>query len=196
MAADDHRGERRRDRGEQRGSPRAIAVRWTRLRYVRGWPTRLPRTSTTFAARCSRPRPRRQSRPGSSSSARTVATASASRFPSPTSVPGLPRSSCCSAKDSAAPRRPRNRRPATDPRAKAEIEALGWEQLKALAVAYPETEYLPEESGSLVVQRWVGLTQADRDTLRAALDAADATPAEQTSPSSDSPELSRDLTSI
>jgi hypothetical protein len=31
------------------------------------------------------------------------------------------------------------------PETKAEIEALGWEELKALALAYPEAECLPEE---------------------------------------------------
>ena len=31
------------------------------------------------------------------------------------------------------------------PETKAEVEALGWDQLKALALAYPEAEYLPEE---------------------------------------------------
>ena len=67
------------------------------------------------------------------------------------------------------------------PGTKAEIEALGWEQLKALALAYPEAECLPEEKrGPWLYERWVGLTQADRDAFRAALDAADAQPTEHT----------------
>jgi hypothetical protein len=65
------------------------------------------------------------------------------------------------------------------PETKAEIEALGWEELKALALAYPEVECLPEEKRKpWLYERWVGLTQADRDAFRAALDAADATRAE------------------
>ena len=61
------------------------------------------------------------------------------------------------------------------PETKAEVEALGWEQLKALALAYPEAECLPEEKRkSWLYERWVGLTQADRDVFRATLDAADA----------------------
>ena len=63
------------------------------------------------------------------------------------------------------------------PETKAEAEALGWEQLKALAPAYPEAECLPEEKRKpWLYQRWVGLTQADRDAFRDALDAADAPP--------------------
>jgi hypothetical protein len=62
------------------------------------------------------------------------------------------------------------------PETKAEIEALGWEELKALALAYPETEHLPEaKRKQWLVSRWVGLTQTERDSFRAALDAADAT---------------------
>jgi len=57
------------------------------------------------SASSDRPRHRRRSRPGSSSRARTAGSASASRFLSSTSVPGLRRSSCCYAKDSADPRR-------------------------------------------------------------------------------------------
>ena len=65
------------------------------------------------------------------------------------------------------------------PETKAEVEALGWEQLKALALAYPEAECLPEEKRKpWLYERWVGLTQADRDAFRAALDAADAPPTE------------------
>ena len=61
------------------------------------------------------------------------------------------------------------------PETKAEIEALGWEELKALVLAYPEAECLPEERRQpWLYERWVGLTQADRDAFRAALDAADA----------------------
>jgi hypothetical protein len=46
-------------------------------------------------------------------------------------------------------------------------------------VAYPEIEHLPEaKRKQWLVGRWVGLTQADRDSFRAALDAADATRAE------------------
>jgi hypothetical protein len=64
---------------------------------------------------------------------------------------------------------------ATDPRDEGEIEALGWEELKALALAYPEIEYLPEAKRTpWLVSRWAHLTQADRDAFRAALDAADA----------------------
>ncbi len=49
------------------------------------------------------------------------------------------------------------------------------DQLKALMVAYPENEYLPEaKRKQWLVSRWVGLTQAERDSFRAALDAADA----------------------
>ena len=63
------------------------------------------------------------------------------------------------------------------PETTAELEALGWAQLKAPALAYPEAECLPEEKRkSWLYERWVGLTQADRDTIRAALDAADAQP--------------------
>jgi hypothetical protein len=62
------------------------------------------------------------------------------------------------------------------PETKAEIEALGWEALKALALAYPEAECLPEERRRpWLSERWVSLTQADRDAFRAVLDAADAT---------------------
>jgi hypothetical protein len=65
------------------------------------------------------------------------------------------------------------------PETQAEIEALGWEQLKALALAYPEIEYLPEaKREQWLVSRWVGLTQTERDSFRAALDAADARQAE------------------
>jgi hypothetical protein len=65
------------------------------------------------------------------------------------------------------------------PRTEAEASALDWDQLKALAVAYPEIEYLPEaKRKQWLVSRWVGLTQAQRDSFRAALDAADATRAE------------------
>jgi hypothetical protein len=46
-------------------------------------------------------------------------------------------------------------------------------------LAYPEAECLPEEKRKpWLYERWVGLTQADRDSFRAALDAADATRAE------------------
>ena len=62
------------------------------------------------------------------------------------------------------------------PETKAEIEALGLEELKALALAYPEAECLPEEKRKpWLSERRVGLTQAVRDGFRAALDAADAT---------------------
>ena len=67
------------------------------------------------------------------------------------------------------------------PETKAEIEARGREELKALALAYPEAECLPEEKRTpWLYERWVGLTQADRDALRAALDAADAPPIKTT----------------
>jgi hypothetical protein len=67
------------------------------------------------------------------------------------------------------------------PDTRAEVEALGWDELKALALAYPEAECLPEEKRrSWLYERWVGLTQADRDTFPAALDAADAAPTELT----------------
>jgi hypothetical protein len=50
---------------------------------------------------------------------------------------------------------------------------------QALAVAYPEIEHLPEAKRQpWLVSRWVGLSQAERDSFRAALDAADATRAE------------------
>ena len=65
------------------------------------------------------------------------------------------------------------------PETKAEIEALGWEELKALALAYPEIEYLPEaKRKQWLLRRWVGLKQTERDSVRTALDAADATHAE------------------
>ncbi len=65
------------------------------------------------------------------------------------------------------------------PRSEAEARALNWDQLKALVVAYPEIEYLPEAKRQpWLVSRWVGLSQAQRDSFRAALDAADATRAE------------------
>jgi hypothetical protein len=65
------------------------------------------------------------------------------------------------------------------PRTKAEARALDWDQLKALVVAYPEIEYVPERKWKQwLVSRWVGLTQVERDSFRAALDAADATRAE------------------
>ena len=38
------------------------------------------------------------------------------------------------------------------PETKAEIEARGWEELKALALAYPEAECLPREAEALVVR--------------------------------------------
>ena len=60
------------------------------------------------------------------------------------------------------------------PETTAEIEALGWAELKALALAYPEVECLPEEKRkSWLFERWVRLTRADRDVFRTALDAAD-----------------------
>jgi hypothetical protein len=65
------------------------------------------------------------------------------------------------------------------PRSEAEASALDWDQLKALAVAYPEIEHLPEgKRKQWLLSRWVGLTQAERDSFRAALDTADATRAE------------------
>jgi hypothetical protein len=65
------------------------------------------------------------------------------------------------------------------PETKAEIEALGWKELKALALAYPEIDYLPEaKRKQWLLSRWVGLKQTERDSFRAALDAADATHAE------------------
>ena len=83
------------------------------------------------------------------------------------------------------------------PRSEAEARALDWDHLKALAVAYPEIEYLPEgKRNQWLVSRWVGLTQAERDSFRAALDAADATPSSKASSSSGLPELSRDLTFV
>ena len=42
----------------------------------------------------------------------------------------------------------------------AEAEALSWEGLRALVLAYPEVEYLPEEQRRhLLLSRWVGLSQ-------------------------------------
>jgi hypothetical protein len=65
------------------------------------------------------------------------------------------------------------------PRSEAEARALDWDQLKALVVAYPEIEYVPEaKRKQWLVSRWIGLTQPERDIFRAALDAADATRAE------------------
>jgi hypothetical protein len=65
------------------------------------------------------------------------------------------------------------------PRTEAEARALDWDQLQALAVAYPELEYLPKAKRQpWLLSRWVGLSQAERDSFRAALDAADATRAE------------------
>jgi hypothetical protein len=64
------------------------------------------------------------------------------------------------------------------PTTAAEVEALSWAELTALVVAYPEAEYLPEQKRKeWLVSRWVGLSQADRDAFRQALDAADATAA-------------------
>jgi hypothetical protein len=61
------------------------------------------------------------------------------------------------------------------PTTAAEAEALSWDQLKALRVAYPEVEYLPEEQRRhWLLSRWVGLSQEDRDAFREALDSADA----------------------
>ena len=74
---------------------RAVAPAAVRPRLAR----RRRRALRTFNGRCSMRRHRRRSRPGSSSSARIAATESGSKFPSPTSVPGLPRSSCYSARD-------------------------------------------------------------------------------------------------
>ena len=57
--------------------------------------------------------------------------------------------------------------------------ALDWDQLKAPMVADPEIEYLPEaKRKQWLVSRGVELTQAERDSFRAALDVADATRAE------------------
>ena len=65
------------------------------------------------------------------------------------------------------------------PHTEADLRALAWDQLKALAVAYPEIEYMPEaKRQQWLVSRWIGLTQAHRDNFRAALDMADATRAE------------------
>jgi hypothetical protein len=56
-----------------------------------------------------------------------------------------------------------------------EAEALSWEQLKALVLAYPEIEHLPKEKRRhWLLTRWAGLSQEDRDAFREALDAADA----------------------
>jgi hypothetical protein len=64
------------------------------------------------------------------------------------------------------------------PTTAAEVEALSWDELKALVLAYPEAEHLPEqERKAWLVSRWVGLSPADRDAFREALDAADATAA-------------------
>jgi hypothetical protein len=50
------------------------------------------------------------------------------------------------------------------PTTAAEAEALSWDQLKALVVAYPEVEYLPEQQREQwLFSRWVGLSQEDRD---------------------------------
>jgi hypothetical protein len=52
------------------------------------------------------------------------------------------------------------------PEMQAEVEALGWDQLKALVLAYPEIEYLPEtKREQWLVSRWVGLTQTERDSF-------------------------------
>jgi hypothetical protein len=64
-------------------------------------------------------------------------------------------------------------------RTEAEARAFDRDQLKTLVVAYPEIEYLPEPKRQpWLVSRWVGLTQPERDSFRAALDAANATRAE------------------
>jgi hypothetical protein len=64
------------------------------------------------------------------------------------------------------------------PTTAAEVEALSWDELKALVLAYPEAEHLPEqERKAWLASRWIGLSQADRDAFRQALDAADATAA-------------------
>jgi hypothetical protein len=61
------------------------------------------------------------------------------------------------------------------PSTAAEAEALSWEGLKALVLAYPEVEYLPEDKRRhWLLSRWVGLSQEDRDAFREALDSADA----------------------
>jgi hypothetical protein len=66
------------------------------------------------------------------------------------------------------------------PTTAAEVEALSWDELKALVLAYPEAEYLPEqERKAWLMSRWVGLSQADRYAFRQALDAADANAAVQ-----------------
>ena len=49
------------------------------------------------------------------------------------------------------------------PRTEAEARALDWDQLKALVVADPELEYLPEgKRKQWLVSHWVGLTQTER----------------------------------
>jgi hypothetical protein len=87
--------------------------------------------------------------------------------------------------------------PASPPqlsRAEAEARALDRDQLKALVVAYPEIEYLPQgKRKQWLVSRWVGLTQPERDRFRAALDAADATRAEHSVASQQLPRSSRAL---
>jgi hypothetical protein len=105
-----------------------------------------------------------------------------------------PRRPCPSCRARAAtPRRTRPPRagggtslPATTapPRTEAEARALDWDQLKALVIAYPEIEYLPEAKWKRwLVSRWVGLTQAERDSFRAALDAATRRPSTASSSS-------------
>ena len=60
--------------------------------------------------------------------------------------------------------------------------SLDSDRVKAARARLPrEAECLPEEKRkSWLYERWVGLTQADRDVFRAALDAADAPLTEST----------------
>lgn len=63
------------------------------------------------------------------------------------------------------------------PETRAAIEALPWSDLQALVLAYPEVENLPEpERKPWLLGRWRGLSKADRDAFRAALDVLDSEP--------------------
>ena len=115
---------------------------------------------------------------GLSSSAPTVATASESRFPSRDVRARVAAIELLLREGLGGPAQAEE--PPTPPRipdTKAEIEALGWEEPKALALPTPRRSACPRRKRKpWSYERWVGLTQAGRDAFRAALDAADAPP--------------------
>ena len=105
-----------------------------------GWLRRQRRASRTFNGRCSMRLRRRRSQPGSSSSARTVATASVSRFPS--------RSRCSGCSDrTAAPERgqARSRRHRQGSRDEGGDRGARVAQLKALAARRATRPLRPEK---------------------------------------------------